>query len=56
MNFRDYKHYLMSVTKGNIPHSVVKGWKRNWKIYRKIMTEESQPPRDPSDIIFGTVR
>ena len=56
MNFHDYKNYLISRTKGNIPRSVVKGWKRNWKIYRKIMTEESQPPRDPSDIVFGVIR
>ena len=43
MNFRDYKKYLISKTKGNISRSVVKGWKRNWKIYRKITTEESHP-------------
>lgn len=44
MNFRDYKRHLISTTKGNISRSVVKGWKKNWKIYKKIRIEESQPP------------
>ena len=56
MNLHDYRKALISATNGNIPGQILRGWKRAWKSYLRIIREESQPPRDPSDIVFGVIR